>query len=122
MRCDCDNQPKVENMKNSTIVSSPQPTTADITTKSVPQAKNKLTLFYTNWCGYCRAFLPEWEKVKQSSYPQCDIISIDCDNEKEKCGGVPGFPTLVLETSDGAKTHVKERNSEDIIKMINSLT
>lgn len=63
--------------------------------------KMKLALYYTNWCGYSKMFLPDWEKIKKSDL---DVIFEENDCEKsQNCSkfNVTGYPTLLLHKPDG---------------------
>jgi thioredoxin-like negative regulator of GroEL len=57
----------------------------------------KLMLFYTDWCGYSRQFLPVWEECKKTfavKYPNLNIVDVECSNNDARCQGVQGFPTV----------------------------
>lgn len=95
--------------------------------KTVSKSKPKLVLYYTNWCGYSKMFLPEWEKLKKS--PNKDILvleEVDCEKNKEKCTQVPGYPTVLLYTSSGKVVQFEKnkegkmysRNVEGLIRFI----
>lgn len=85
---------------------------------------HKLLFFYTEWCGYCKQFKPEWEQIKrqfnQSSF--VELIEINGDTQKElvQSYNVPGFPTLIMETSSGEVIPFSgERNSNSVIEFVN---
>lgn len=77
------------------------------TSNSTQNIKHKLILYYAMWCGYSRQFLPEWEKFEkyaEDNLKNIYIEKINCEGDNESiCNkkGVPGFPYIVLETSDG---------------------
>lgn len=66
---------------------------------------HKLLFFYTDWCGYCKQFKPEWEIIEMElmNNPMIETVPINGDENKElvKSYSVPGFPTLMMEMSDG---------------------
>lgn len=87
--------------------------------------KYKLTLYYTNWCGYSRQFLPEWDKFKDyvdnlNLNDTIIIEKIDCDSNKDMCKAISGYPTVILEKDDGSQIIMKShpRTKEGIIKFI----
>ena len=65
--------------------------------------KNKLVLYYTNWCGYSKMFLPEWKKFKDAVSGSKVLVldEVDCEKDKAKCTEVPGYPTVLLYLSNG---------------------
>jgi thioredoxin-like negative regulator of GroEL len=57
----------------------------------------QLVLFYTNWCGYSRQFLPIWEECKKvfnAKYPNLALVDIECSDKDARCQGIRGFPTV----------------------------
>ena len=89
----------------------------------------KIVLFYAPWCGHCKNFKPEWEKVKAKlnnttvNGVKVELVDVNCDEEGDlaKAYDVQGFPTVkcltkgnVLEydgdrSSNGIETYVKEK-------------
>ncbi len=67
-------------------------------------AQNNLpvfNLYYTDWCGWSQKFLPVWaeleKKVNSSNLKnKVKLEKINCESNKDRCGGVPGFPFIVL--------------------------
>ena len=70
------------------------------------QTKNKITLYYADWCGHCKQFKPEWTIVK-NNYTGNDLtfIEVNCGTNPETCSsaGINGFPAVYLEKSGGEK-------------------
>jgi thiol-disulfide isomerase/thioredoxin len=67
-----------------------------------------LSFFYTNWCGHCKQFKPEWEKfetiINNSNLKgTITLEKIDCDKNKDKCtaNNIKGFPAVLLQKTDG---------------------
>lgn len=59
--------------------------------------KNKIELYYANWCGHCTRFKPVWEEMK----PELEDMGVSCyeyedsqDSAKVKAANVQGFPTI----------------------------
>jgi thioredoxin-like negative regulator of GroEL len=69
--------------------------------KMDPQRPN-FVLYYADWCGYSRQFLPIWDKfVSQvaASGKQVDTPKLNCiDKDADVCKayGVEGYPTMIL--------------------------
>src|SRR5437868_6348122 len=76
---------KTENMIN-------QPTTI-ISTST--QNINKLVLYYADWCGWSKKFLPIWEQLNSncaSLFPNLIMEKIECTDNKNICENIPGYP------------------------------
>lgn len=73
--------------------------------------KQKLTLFYTNWCGYSRQFFPEWKKLKELLKNKVNFEEYDCDVSKNVCAQnkINGFPSIVLTKTNGEKLSYSDR-------------
>jgi thiol-disulfide isomerase/thioredoxin len=66
------------------------------------------TMYYADWCGHCQAAKPEFsEFVKQGilkiGNENCKIRMISPEKEPDAAAGkkIKGFPSFLLETSDG---------------------
>jgi thioredoxin-like negative regulator of GroEL len=102
-------------------------------TEKKSQQKNKLCLYYADWCTHCKNFMPEWEKLKSqiSSNPdlnnKLEVTKYNCENNKDICSqaNVRGYPTVILHKYDGAdyiniEYNGRQRESQEIINFINS--
>jgi thiol-disulfide isomerase/thioredoxin len=91
----------------------------------VSQNKNKLVLYHTEWCGYSKIFLPEWEKIKKSELANTMIFEqYDCDRSKNICNAneINGYPSLIFFNKNGSKVKFpdnKSRNYETVMQFIN---
>jgi thiol-disulfide isomerase/thioredoxin len=88
-------------------------------TRSMPQLK----LYYANWCGWSKKFLPTWTELEKK-VKNVKLIKIDCENESNKaqCQNIPGYPFLVLE-KDGKKINYNgDRSYNDVSKFLNKNT
>jgi len=82
----------------------------DNDTDVAPQARQpeKFTLlfFYSDSCGYCQEFKPEWEKIQAAlqGHPIVDVVAIDGASNREMVTNynVAGFPTLMIQGPDGS--------------------
>ena len=92
--------------------------------------KNILCLYYVDWCGHSRNFLPIWDKIKQevnsstlSNDVQCEQFNCEKDGDKDKCSKhmVSAFPTILLHKKNGQIVpYEKARDLNNIISFIKS--
>lgn len=84
----------------------------------------KLSVYYTDWCGYSKQFLKQLENglgelIKQQNV---ELELVNCEQNKETCNAmnVEGFPTLILHTSNGSIQYNGQRDPQSIIDFINN--
>ena len=122
--CSCD-----QNDGNAVIVGddklnyTPQAMTAD----GSENEKAVLTFYFASWCGHCKAFAPEWDKfaniVANSNLKDTlNMDKIDCEANPGVCSeaGVKGFPTIILQKTDGSKVLYNDypRTAESVFGFI----
>ncbi|MBD23746.1 MAG: hypothetical protein CMG46_01885 [Candidatus Marinimicrobia bacterium] len=96
-----DNKPYIQvPLANNTVFTSPN--------------KSEFRLFYADWCGYSKKFLPTWEKLTKDKQLNVAFKKYT-DNDKEilKKYSIRGFPTLQLCTgvdSNGEYTNCRIYN------------
>lgn len=81
----------------------------------------KLYFFFADWCGYCKRFKPEWEKLKAEPNLGVQLEEVDCSNEAPALAreyNVKGFPTLILLNDGNKVTYEGERSADAIISFI----
>jgi thiol-disulfide isomerase/thioredoxin len=96
-----------------------------------------LVLYHTNWCGYCKKFIPIWNELKNDEKLK-NIIFIDVDmsdNNNKKINNdkievdilnkiknieINGFPTIKLFYKGEIINYENNREKDEIIKFINS--
>jgi thiol-disulfide isomerase/thioredoxin len=91
-------------------------------------ATNTFTLYYADWCGHCQAIKPEFTEFAnrgsiEVAGKKCEIRMIDAAKNPEatKDKPVKGFPTFLLETTDGKIVEYQgERNTQGWLSFINS--
>ena len=90
--------------------------------------KNKLYLYYTDWCGHSKNFLPEWDKLVSSVESsnlkdKFEVKKINCEESKQTCGdaNVRGYPTVILHKTDGQNiAYNGQRTAKDIVEFMKS--
>jgi len=79
--------------------------------------KAQLVLYYTNWCGHSRQFLPVWNRLEQMYQNNASVTLTKVDCEKEKCD-VAGFPTVRLYVAGNKVDYNGNRSMNDIVSFI----
>lgn len=81
--------------------------------------KHKLCLYYSNHCGHCHHFLPEWKKLKEHIEKSnlnniIELSDIDCNTDKSVCvqNNIYGVPTVILHKLN--KTNLTYEGSRDM--------
>ena len=78
-----------------------------------------LILFYAPWCGHCKAFHPQFEKVSQATKGIFKIGAVNCESETNlaKQYKIEGYPTILFFGEDKKKTEEYEgdRKAEKVI-------
>lgn len=75
--------------------------------REVPKDEAKLYFFYTDWCGFSKKAMPEWEKIeagpKTFGNTTVTFTKVNCDEDKSTANlyEVEAYPTVKLETSSG---------------------
>ena len=81
----------------------------------------KLYFFGADWCGYCKKFQPEWEKLKAEPNVGIELEKVDCTNEPPALAkeyNVGGFPTLILVNGSNKVTYEGERTKDALVRFI----
>lgn len=89
--------------------------------------KHKIVLYYTNWCGYSKMFLPEWEKFEEyvnSNNNYIAIEKIDCEKNQGMCSKVNGFPTVIMYGPNGNQYNMEKfpRTKQGLIDFVKSIS
>lgn len=80
----------------------------------------RIVLYKAEWCGHSQAIKPVWNAVKDNLSNVITVETIDCDEEKAKCGSVSGFPTIVLYNGKTKIEYSGDRSFDSIKKFIDS--
>lgn len=86
------------------------------------ESKNKVMLFYADWCGWSQKFLPVWKEFTN----QCDKLNIshetiECtDNELCSNGkyNIEGFPTIILEANGNIIEYDGDRSVQSLLDFV----
>jgi thiol-disulfide isomerase/thioredoxin len=81
----------------------------------------KLYFFFADWCGYCKKFKPEWEKLKAEPNLGIELEEVDCSNEAPALAkeyNVGGFPTLILVNGSNKVTYEGSRTKDALVSFI----
>jgi thiol-disulfide isomerase/thioredoxin len=81
-------------------------------------AMNTFTMYYADWCPHCKTAKPEMEELVAKSpitvgNTKCAIRMIQPEEQPEEAKGKPvkGFPTFLLETTEGETVEYKGKRS-----------
>ena len=88
--------------------------------------KPSFKLYYADWCGWSKKFLPEWETlVEDSIKDKVELVKYECTEEANKqiCedAKIQGFPSMKYYKDSSDKDGVEYdggRTSEEIVKWI----
>lgn len=85
--------------------------------------KNKLVMYYTDWCGISQQFKPIWERFCKETRTGVNTIAINCEKNEDKCKsmGIRGYPTVILHKANGENVEfLAPRTVENLEKFINN--
>lgn len=94
--------------------------------KEVPPNEARLYFFYTNWCGWSKKAMPEWEKLEKSSgyfgKTHVSFVRVDAEADQETATlyEVDAYPTVLLETSDGILPYSKRVTTSGLKEFLTS--
>ena len=84
-----------------------------------PDAKSTrvwMVVFYTSWCGHCRALEPKYKELGKllKNDKNIGIGAVDCDIDRATCSkyGVSGFPALKAIIGGKGKSYNGARETE----------
>lgn len=94
----------------------------------------KIILYHTDWCGYCKRFIPTWEELKLDAELGniVNFIDVNMTNEEKNITGdlnsddlnivnnveIQGFPTIKLLHNGKIIDYNGKREKNDIIDFI----
>ena len=94
--------------------------------KMPPPEQNTFTMYYADWCGHCKKAKPDFEQFMAKSPADingtpCVIRMISPEKQPEEAKRkLNGFPTFMLDTTDGQTVEYKgERTMDGYLKFLN---
>lgn len=95
--------------------------------KEVPPNEARLTMFYTEWCGFSQKAMPEWTKLEKKlggdgyfGKTHLNMVKIDADKDKKTATlyGINAYPTVVLETQEGSYEFDKRVTADNLLTFL----
>lgn len=73
--------------------------------------------FYAPWCGHCKSFAPEYEKIASTLKGEIRVAKVDADEHKSLGGkfDVQGFPTIIIHKDGTGHTYKGGRSHDALI-------
>jgi hypothetical protein len=92
-------------------------------------AKDEATLyfFYTNWCGWSKKAMPEWQKLEATlraspvfgtTTVKSDRVDAEEDAARATLYEVEGYPTILLETQQGIYRYTKLPTEKGVLSFL----
>lgn len=97
--------------------------------REVPKGEATLYFFYTDWCGWSRKAMPEWEKLESTlaSTPvfgttTVKLVRVNAEEDRATADlyEVEAYPTIKLETSEGLYPFNKIPTQEGLLDFLRS--
>ena len=86
---------------------------------------NKICLYYSNNCGHCHHFMPEWKKFKEHVEKSdlnkvLEVKEYDCSVEKDKCreNNINGVPAVILHKDGQNIMYDGDRTMNSVIEFV----
>jgi thiol-disulfide isomerase/thioredoxin len=95
--------------------------------REVPVGSANLYFFYTDWCGFSKKAMPEWEALEAklqetpvfgSTRVKAVRVNGDSDRALTSLYQVEGFPTIKLETSSSLTDYSGKRTVADLLAFL----
>ena len=95
--------------------------------KEVPPNEARLTMFYTEWCGFSQKAMPEWAKLEQKlggdgyfGTTHLNMVKVDADKDQKTATlyGINAYPTVVLETKDASYEFDKRVTADNLLAFL----
>lgn len=95
--------------------------------REVPVGTATLYFFYTDWCGFSKKAMPEWEALESKLKDAAVFgttrvtpkrVNGDTDRALTTLYEIEGFPTIKLETSSALIDYSGKRTANDILMFL----
>lgn len=93
---------------------------------TLKKSKSALVMFFTNWCGHCKALKPVYSKAADLAHQQGisgALTAVDCGASYDICKklNIEGYPTLKhFVNGKFSKDYTKERTADALIQFLKS--
>lgn len=85
-----------------------------------------ITLYKAEWCGHCKSFAPEWQRLQSMVKGMSNITLKTCDDQNNKAeiaalkdkNLFKGFPTIIITRSSQDKEYKGDRTAEAILASV----
>ena len=67
--------------------------------KKIDEGKPVIVKFFAPWCGHCKRLAPTYEEfsnIAKTEFPELTVAEVDCTQNRDICGHVQGYPTVIL--------------------------
>jgi thiol-disulfide isomerase/thioredoxin len=83
-------------------------------------SSKKMILFYSDSCGHCKTFKPEWQRIKDSGL--ATTSEINCEKDSASCNSynIQGYPTILVESGFSTTEYSGPRTMDSLIKFYDS--
>jgi thiol-disulfide isomerase/thioredoxin len=95
--------------------------------KPVAPKEARLTMFMTEWCGFSKKAMPEWEALtahvdRAGTFgdTRVTLVTVDADADKPTASlyGISAYPTVVLETTDSLVVFDQKVTSANLLRFL----
>ena len=95
--------------------------------RDIPVNEARLYFFYTDWCGWSKKAMPEWEKLKaklgdKAMFGETHVtlvpINAETDRKTAELYEVEGYPTVLLERAEGITTFKKRPTYDSLLHFL----
>lgn len=91
--------------------------------------KKSLVLFYADWCGHCKKFIPEWDKLSESwenDNNNIKLFKVECGKPNENKEhleimekyNIKGYPSIMIFENGSASEYTGNRDIVSIKKFL----
>jgi thiol-disulfide isomerase/thioredoxin len=97
--------------------------------KEVPPNEARLTMFYTEWCGFSQKAMPEWAKLEKKlggdgyfGKTHLNMVKVDADKDQKTATlyDINAYPSVVLETEEGIFEFNKRVTADNLLTFLRS--